>query len=83
MLQTDLVNKLTNDKFYKEIELQRLASEPNMNYETKINEMLSIIELISIIDSKLALIEKYFGNRPEKELTTPEANLPQGQTHAE
>ena len=32
-LKLDLINKLNNDKYYEELELVRLAQDPNTNYK--------------------------------------------------
>ena len=38
-LKLDLQNRLNNQKFFAELELVRLAQEPAMNYELKIEQM--------------------------------------------
>ena len=59
-LKLDLKNKLENEKFYDEVELIRLAQEPNMNYKTKIGEMQIKLERLAILNAEIGLIEQYF-----------------------
>lgn len=92
-LKLDLVNKLNNDKFYSELELVRLAQEPRMNYEKKINKMNKILKKLANINSQLELTEQYFKEpTAEKEgaapTNQPVRNRPvlaqgQGQSHEE
>lgn len=65
-LKIDLANKLNNDKYFAEMELIRLAQEPNMNYKEKIEEMNFQLEMISASNSKIQLVDQYF-NKPEIE----------------
>ena len=59
-LKMDLLNKLRNDKYFAEIELGRLAQNPNMNYEEKIILMNDELDRIALLNSKMALAEQYF-----------------------
>jgi len=90
-LKKDLVNNLGNDKYYSELELARLASDPNMNYKQKVNEMSLILKEIASLDLATQLIGKYF---PEEQQVTDQGDAQQGsqpsqpkphpgQTHAE
>jgi hypothetical protein len=87
-LKKDLLNNLGNDKYYDELELARLASDPNMVYKDKIEKMSAILKGIASIDLATQLIGKYFpeeqeptqqqdGPAPEQPKTHP------GQTHGE
>lgn len=91
-LKLDLVNKLNNEKYYEEIELIRLAGDPNMNYKDKIDTMSFKLGTITLLNAKIGLIEQYFQepthqNAPapagEKVAATPapEGQVPQGQVH--
>jgi len=87
-LKVDLLNKLRNDKYYKEIELVRLAQEPNMNYEEKIHMMDRNLETIAVINIKLGLAEQYFQEpaaQPQGQeiQNAPAGHVHPGQTHAE
>lgn len=92
-LKLDLLNKLRNDKYYKEIELVRLAQEPNMNYERKIYEMDELLEEIALNNIKAGLIEQYFqepAGQPTGQLVgevqqtpPPSGQVHPGQTHGE
>ena len=93
-LKLDLINKLNNDKFYAELELVRLAQEPNMNYRTKIDSMNLELEILANINVKLGLVEQYFQEptpaQPDAPITAPAAapdapaaKVHQGQSHGE
>jgi hypothetical protein len=89
-LKLDLINNLKNKKYYAEIELGRLAQEPNMNYEQKIDDMVCLLEKISIVNSNIGLAEQYFKDQaPEQQGFTQgqplqqSGNIHQGQTHGE
>jgi len=85
-LKLDLVNNLNNEKYYEEIELIRLAQEPNMNYKEKIESMKNRLLSISMLNSSLGLVEQYFQEpvqaAPQAAPATPQA-APNGQSHAE
>lgn len=90
-LKQDLLNKLGNEKYYDELELARLAQDPNTNYKEKVEKMSKILKDISSVDVATQLINKYFqepqqtenqnlGNEP----TQPKQPEPHpGQTHSE
>jgi hypothetical protein len=87
-LKLDLLNKLRNDKYYKEIELVRLAQDPNMNYEEKIYDMDRMLEVIALINIKLGLVEQYFQEPAQPQgvqmvQNAPAAQVHPGQTHGE
>jgi hypothetical protein len=82
-LKLDLKNKIANEKFYDELELIRLAGEPNMNYAEKVETMQALLENIAIQNAQLGLIEQYF----QEPVAAPVVNAPapapapQGQVH--
>jgi hypothetical protein len=85
-LKIDLLNKLRNDKYYQEIELVRLAQEPNMNYSIKIDSMSAILEKLSTVNNQLVLIEQYFQEPVPAQaapVQQPIGNVIQGQSHGE
>lgn len=96
-LKQDLLNNLGNEKYYDELELARLASEPNMKYKQKVEEMSTILKRIASLDLATQLIGKYFQDQATEEqgpATQPvqpqtqqqQANQSQphpGQTHGE
>lgn len=90
-LKIDLQNKLRNDKYYDELELVRLAGDPNMNYKDKIDNMAYRLREISLLDAQLALSEQYFqdAQQPDpnegkqQEQHQPQQVNHQGQTHGE
>ena len=81
-LKLDLVNKINNEKYYEEIELIRLAGEPNMNYKDKIDTMSFKLGTIALLNAKVGLIEQYFKD-PAPEEKIPEGQVHQGQSHKE
>ena len=82
-LKLDLINKIKNDKYYDELELVRLAEDPNMIYIEKINKMQLLLKNILIHNSSLELIEFYF-NAPQAQQQSNITHQPNnGQSHAE
>jgi len=71
-LKLDLLNKLRNDKYYKEMELVRLAQEPNMCYEEKIDNMVVKLKQLHDLNGQMLLMEQYF-QEPE---AAPQAGAP-------
>ena len=91
-LKLDLVNKINNDKFYAELELVRLAQEPNMNYKLKIDQMDAQLQVIALLNAKLGLVEQYFQEPPVQQQVpqmspqgqqVPQGKVHQGQSHGE
>ena len=95
-LKLDFLNKLRNRKYYVELELARLAQEPNMNYKKKIKLMSCKLEKIAIINAQVLLIEQQYFVEPVEPVTktedvkqppvnavTPQTRPHDGQTHGE
>ena len=90
-LKIDLINDQNNVKYFAEMELVRLAQEPNMNYKEKVMLMVEELGKISMVNSNLGLIEVYFSQPEEKTAPAPNAassqpkiNQPSnGQSHGE
>jgi len=78
-LKLDLINKLNNEKFYAELELVRLAQEPNMSYRTKIDSMNLELENLALTNAKLGLVEQYFQEPAQQAAPAP---APEGQPQA-
>ena len=76
-LKLDLLNKLRNDKYYDEIELVRLAQEPNMNYKEKIELMQAKLNSIAVLNAEMGLVEQYF-QEPTAQQMPPQQVAPQG-----
>ena len=71
-LKLDLINNLNTDKFYSELELVRLAQEPNMNYKKKIELMNNQLEELALLNIKAGLVEDYFKEpAPQTAQTVP------------
>lgn len=96
-LKLDLLNKINNKKYFEEMELVRLAQDPNMNYEIKIDSMADILAKLAILNAQIGGVETYF-KEPEPQQApvqapapveqpqvqqAPAAQVHQGQTHGE
>lgn len=96
-LKLDLLNKLRNDKYYEELELVRLAQDPNTNYKEKIDAMAFRLANLAMANAQMGLVEQYFQEPPAPQ-QVPVAGQPvpqqvpvqgqpvkvhQGQTHGE
>lgn len=95
-LKQDLLNNLGNKKYYDELELVRLAQEPNMVYKDKIDLMSSLLRELALSDLSQQLVGKYFPDAPPapapvsedapqiEQPPQPEQPAPhKGQTHGE
>lgn len=95
-LKQDLLNNLGNKKYYDELELVRLAQEPNMVYKEKIDLMSELLRELALSDLSQQLVGKYFPDAPPapapvsedaQQIVAPEqpvdAKPHQGQTHGE
>jgi hypothetical protein len=85
-LKLDLLNKLDIDKYYEELELVRLASDPNTNYKEKIDNMAYRLQNISILNAQIGLVGQYFQEpvpAPAANTQQPVAQVHQGQSHGE
>ena len=88
-MKLDLLNKVSIDKMYEEMELVRLAQEPNMNYREKVETMLERLKNIAILNQQITLINQYFPEQsqqnqvqqPQQQYQTQQPH--HGQTHAE
>ena len=86
-LKLDLLNKINNEKYFDELELVRLAQEPNMNYREKIDLMQQLLENIAIANAELGLVAQYFPDQQPapQQAPAPQAGAPvapAGQVHA-
>ena len=77
-LKLDLLNKLRNDKYYKELKLVRLAQDPVMDYEEKIELMNEVLGLIVELNNKMVLAEEYFKEpeQPQQPVAAPPVQPP-------
>lgn len=89
-LKLDLLNKLRNDKYYAELELVRLAQDPNCNYQGKINQMQDKLNEIALLNPDMGLVEQYFQEpapvaapAPTGAPVNPAGQVHPGQTHGE
>jgi hypothetical protein len=82
-LKLDLLNKIKNEQYYEEMELVRLAQEPNMNYKEKIDSMSNRLAKIASLNAQIGLAEKYFQEPVPPQQVAPQnapVNAPQGQS---
>lgn len=84
-LKQDLLGLVVNEKTYDELELARLASEPNMNYRLKISQMHEILKKIHTHNGAIDLINMYFSEQVPvtSNASTPNANAAGAQSHSE
>lgn len=95
-LKIDLLNKLRNDKYYEELELVRLAQDPNTNYRGKIDAMTVQLEKLALLNASMGLVEQYFQEQPQQQAPPmqvapeqvpvggqPAGKVHPGQTHGE
>ena len=88
-LKLDLINKLNNDKYYEELELVRLAQDPNTNYKEKIDAMAYRLGELALLNAQLGLVNQYFQEPPQTAPANvlaqgaPAGQVHQGQTHGE
>lgn len=92
-LKLDLKNKIGNDKYYEELELIRLAQDPNTNYKEKIDAMQLKLQNLAILNAELGLVEQYFQEPPQvapvvnapapANAGAPSGQVHQGQSHGE
>lgn len=66
-IRVDIVNKLSNDKYFEELELVRLSKDTTINYKKKIKLMDKTLTNIALINIKLGLIEQYFRESKTKD----------------
>lgn len=79
-LKQDLKNKLLNEKYYEEVELQRLYADQTMNHKDKVDRMAYILANISLLNAQLGLLEIVLPDTPAV-AAPPVQNAPQGQVH--
>jgi hypothetical protein len=72
---------LRNDKYYDELELVRLAQDPNMNYKVKIEQMSALLANLSVLNAQMGLAEQYFQEPVAAPAPVPQG-APAGQVHA-
>ena len=91
-LKQDLIDQLGRKKYFAELELGRLAQEPNMDYKLKINLMDKKLQEIDIVNGQIALAQTYFPDQPavapvqvatDKVPIQPQTQPLPGQSHAE
>jgi len=70
-VKQDLMNRLGAEKYYAELELGRLAADPNMNYENKIIEMAYKLEKIAVLNGQIGLTNQYFPDAPAAVVVPP------------
>jgi len=81
-LKLDLINRFTERKMLAELELVRLAQEPNMNYREKLELMEKELDVLRVVDAKLALVNQYFQDPQQQQQAPAPAPAPQEQAPA-
>ena len=86
-LKVDVLNKVGNEKYFQELELVRLAQDPNMKYKDKVEEISAVLIELAILDAQASLVEKYFqepsGQAPVQGEAVPQGRVVNGQSHGE
>jgi hypothetical protein len=72
MLKNDLLNEIKNDKYFAEMELNRLAQSIDIPYREKIAYMSKVLSEIDSANKKMDLVRVYFGDEPVQRT----ANMP-------
>lgn len=80
-LKLDLLNKINNEKYFEELELVRLAQDPNMNYKEKVESMSYRLANIAVLNAQLGLVGQYFPEQQPAPMGAPVQQAPQGQVH--
>jgi len=87
-LKVDLLTKLTEDKMYDELELVRLAQDPNCNYRDKIEQMSYRLASIATLNAQIGLVNGVYFQEPvappvvqQAPANAPAPNAPQGVVH--
>jgi len=78
-LKLDLINKITNIKYFDEIEFIQLAQNPTMDYREKLDKMEYLLKNIALSNTQLGLVEQYLPDAPQQ---APVEDKPQGKVHA-
>lgn len=80
-LKLDLLNQLRNQKYFDELELVRLAQDPNMKYKEKIDLMQVRLGSIALVNAELGLVEQYFQEPVQQPQQVPVQGQPAGVVH--
>jgi hypothetical protein len=99
MLRIDLLNEIRNEKYFAEIELNRLAQSMDIPYKEKLVRMGQVLKTIDSANRRTELVKVYFGDEsvqqvankptpapvPEAEDSQPVARRApiEGQSHGE
>lgn len=59
-IKTDLLNKLANDLYISEIELERIVINENIAYSIQLLKIEKILENIILINTKISALNNYF-----------------------
>lgn len=85
-LKLDLRNFVNNTKYYSELELVRLANDPNMNYKEKVESISLVLQELALLDAQVSLVEKYFqepATEAQQCIPVPQGHVVNGQSHGE
>jgi len=59
-IKNDLLNKLTNDLYIAETDLERIVNNTNIMYKIQLTNIENILENIILIKTKISALNSYF-----------------------
>ena len=75
-LKLDLIQRFTEQKMLAELELVRLAQEPNMCYRDKLELMEEELDVLRVVNAKIGLINQYFQDPEPQQAPAPQQEAP-------
>lgn len=60
VIKIDLLNKLNNDLYLAELELDRIANHNNINYAIQLSKIERVLENIILTKTKISALNNYF-----------------------
>ncbi len=59
-IKNDLLNKLSNDLYMAEIELERIVKDTYISYNIQLSRIEETLESIILINTKISALNSYF-----------------------
>lgn len=78
-LKVDIINKISNDKYFAELELQRLLDSNDISHQNKIERMVEQFSKIENYNSSIKLVGFYLRSQdetPQQEMSAESAVNP-------